>query len=86
MIDNNVTPPSPAVTTFLKAIQLFLDAFRSSRSGYRLLFVARAPISFYGLSGIGGPDVATLRLIDLVTERGRPQNSRLLSWLRLLQR
>ena len=71
VIDNNVTPPSPAVTTFLKAIQLFLDAFRSSRSGYRLLFVARAPISFYGLSGIGGPDVATLRLIDLVTERGR---------------
>ena len=27
----------------MKAIQLFLDAFRSSRSGYRLLFVgARA--------------------------------------------
>jgi hypothetical protein len=71
VVDNNVTPSSPPVTTFLKAIQLFLDAFTSSRSGYRMLFVARAPISFYGLSGIGGPDVATRRLIDLVIQRGQ---------------
>jgi hypothetical protein len=71
VVDNNVKPPSPPVTTFLEAIQLFLDAFTSSRSGYRLLFVVRAPISFYGLSGIGGPDPATLRLIDLVTQRGQ---------------
>jgi hypothetical protein len=71
VVDNNVTPASPPVTTFLKAIQLFLDAFTSSRSGYRLLFVARAPVSFYGLSGIGGPDPATDRLIDLVIERGK---------------
>lgn len=70
VVNNHVDPPSPPVTTFLTAIQLFLDAFTSSRSGYRLLFVARAPISFYGLSGIGGPDTATLRLIDLVTQRG----------------
>ena len=62
---------TPPVTTFLKAIQLFLDAFRSSRSGYRLLFVARAPIAFYGLAGIGGPDAATHRLIELVVQRGR---------------
>lgn len=71
VIDNRVTPPSPAVTTFLKAIQLFLDAFRSSNSGYRLLFVARAPVAFSGLSGIGGPDVATQRLIALVIQRGQ---------------
>lgn len=71
IIDDNVQPEAPAVSTFLKAIQLFLDAFRSSRSGYRLLFVARAPIAFYGLGGISGPDVATRRLIDLVIQRGR---------------
>ena len=71
LIDDRVQPESPPVTTFLKAIQLFLDAFRSSRSGYRLLFVARAPIAFYGLAGIGGPDAATHRLIELVVQRGR---------------
>jgi hypothetical protein len=71
LIDDRVRPESPPVTTFLKAIQLFLDAFRSSRSGYRLLFVARAPIAFYGLAGIGGPDAATHRLIELVVQRGR---------------
>ncbi|MGH6842936.1 MAG: hypothetical protein ACREDV_12765, partial [Methylocella sp.] len=71
VVDNNVTPPSPPVTTFLKAIELFLDAFSSSKSGYRLHFVARAPVSFYGLSGIGGPDEATRRLIDLVIQRGQ---------------
>jgi hypothetical protein len=70
IIDDNVQPESPAVTTFLKAIQLFLDAFASSRSGYRLLFVARAPIGFYGLAGIGGPDPATRRLVELVVQRG----------------
>jgi hypothetical protein len=70
IIDAKVQPESPPVTTFLKAIQLFLDAFVSSRSGYRLLFVARAPIAFYGLAGIGGPDIATRRLIDLVIQRG----------------
>jgi hypothetical protein len=71
IVDNNVVPPSPPVLTLLKAIQLFLDAFTASRSGYRLLFIARAPIGFYGLTGIGGPDRATRRLLDLVLERGR---------------
>jgi hypothetical protein len=71
IIDDRVQPESPAVTTFLKAIQLFLDAFASGRSGYRLMFVARAPIAFYGLAGIGGPDPATTRLVDLVVQRGR---------------
>ena len=71
IVDNNVSPASPPVLTFLKAIQLFLDAFGASRSGYRLLFVARPPIGFYGLAGIGGPDPATDRLLQLVMERGR---------------
>jgi hypothetical protein len=71
VIDNRVQPPAPAVMTFMKAIQLFLDAFRTSRSGYRLLYVGRAPIAFSGLGGIGGPDPATTRLIELVIGRGR---------------
>ncbi len=71
MVDRQVNPQSPAVTGFLKSIQLFLDAFRASRSGYRLLFVGRAPIAFYGLGGIGGPDTATQRLLGLVIARGR---------------
>jgi hypothetical protein len=71
IVDNRVAPGSPPVLTFLKAIQLFLDAFGASRSGYRLLFVARPPIGFYGLTGIGGPDPATDRLLQLVMERGR---------------
>jgi hypothetical protein len=71
IVDNRVNPPAPALMTFIKAIQLFLDAFRSSRSGYRLLYVGRAPIAFYGLVGAGAPDQATQRLIDLVIRRGR---------------
>src|SRR5262249_27918047 len=71
VVNNNVKPPSPPVLTFLKAIELFLDAFGASRAGYRLLFVARAPIGFYGLTGIGGPGDATQRLLKLVIERGR---------------
>jgi hypothetical protein len=62
---------APAVTTFLKALQLFLDAFTASKSGYRIMFVARAPIGIYGLTGNAGPDPATTRLIELVFARGR---------------
>jgi hypothetical protein len=62
---------APAVTTFLKALQLFLDAFTASKSGYRIMFVARAPIGIYGLTGNAGPDPATTRLIELVFVRGR---------------
>ena len=42
-----------------KAIQLFLDAVPRSRSGYRLPIIARSPLVFYGLYGIGGPDAPT---------------------------
>jgi hypothetical protein len=66
-----VQPEVPAVTTFLKALQLFLDAFTASRSGYRLLFIARPPIGLGGATAFGGPDTATRRLISLVIERGR---------------
>ena len=67
---NLVSPSSPPLAAYLSAIRLFLDAFEHSASGYRLLFVSRPPIVFYGLYGTGGPDDATQRLINLIIRRG----------------
>ena len=66
-----VDPESPPLAAYLSAIQLFLDAFSNGASGYRLLYISRPPITFYGLYGVGGPDTATQRLIDLIIARGR---------------
>lgn len=71
LINLEVDPETPPLAAFLKALQLFIDAFQGSTSGYRLLFIARPPAVFYGLYGIGGPDVATQRLINVIVERGR---------------
>ena len=71
LIHDKVEPEAPAVTTFLKALQLLLDAFTSSRSGYRILYISRAPIGLNGASSFGVPDDATRRLIDLVIEHNR---------------
>jgi hypothetical protein len=71
VINLEVDPETPPLASFLKALQLFIDAFQGSTSGYRLLFIARPPVVFYGLYGIGGPDVATQRLINVIVERGR---------------
>lgn len=68
---NLVTPSSPPLAAYLSAIQLFLDAFSNGASGYRLLFISRPPIVFYGLYGIGGPDAATQRLLNLIIDRGQ---------------
>lgn len=67
---NLVSPSSPPLAAYLSAIRLFLDAFEHSAAGYRLLFIARPPIVFYGLYGTGGPDAATQRLVELVVRRG----------------
>lgn len=64
-----VVPESPPLTTFLTALQLFADSFNSS-GGFRLLRVARPPILFYGLYGIGGLDDADQRLLTLIIQRG----------------
>lgn len=64
-----VVPESPPLTTFLTALQLFADSFNSS-GGFRLLRVARPPILFYGLYGIGGLDDADRRLLNLIIQRG----------------
>jgi hypothetical protein len=64
-----VVPESPPLTTFLSALQLFADSFNSS-GGFRLLRVARPPILFYGLYGIGGLEDADQRLLNLIIQRG----------------
>ena len=48
-----------------------MDAFVNAASGYRLLFVSRPPIVYYGLYGLGGPDEASHTLLNIVIARGR---------------
>ena len=64
-----VTPDSPPLTGFLEALQLFVDAFEGA-GGFRLLRIARPPILFYGLYGIGGLAKADKRLLQLIIQRG----------------
>ncbi|MCG7981947.1 MAG: hypothetical protein JAY90_04255 [Candidatus Thiodiazotropha lotti] len=71
MLSNRVDPESPALATYLSAIRLFLDTFENAGSGYRLLYIARPPISFYGLYGVGGPDDPTQRMLELIQQRGK---------------
>ncbi len=66
-----VDPQAPALATYLSAIRLFLDTFENAGTGYRLLYIARPPISFYGLYGVGGPDDPTQRLLELIQARGK---------------
>jgi len=65
----NTSPASPAVTAFLEAVQLFVDAFQGGAAA-RLVAIARPPIVAYGLYGFGGPDTATQRLQTVLVERG----------------
>jgi len=60
---------SPPLTAFLEALQLFADAFDSS-GGFRLVRIARPPITLYGLYGIGGLEAADERLLQLIIQRG----------------
>lgn len=63
-----VSPESPALYSFLEALQLFASAFDSA-GGFRLMKIARPPILFYGLYGSSGLDAADQRLVDLVSRR-----------------
>lgn len=66
-----VTPASPPLTSFLQALQLFIDAFDSA-GGFRLLRLARPPILFYGLYGSSSDeDAAEQRLLRIAIERNR---------------
>jgi hypothetical protein len=62
-------PQSPPLTTYLEALHLFADAFEPS-GGFRLLWIARPPILFYGLYGAGSPAKADGRLTQLLIQRG----------------
>ncbi len=66
-----VDPESPPLSTFLAALQLFADGFVNASIGKRLLAIARPPILFYGLYGIGQQDDATRRMVDIIIQRGR---------------
>lgn len=68
--DRAVVPPSPPLTAFLEALQLFADAFEGS-GGFRLLRVARPPILFYGLYGTRTMDDSDRILLDLIIRRGQ---------------
>ena len=70
LLRRRVDPESPALASYLTAIRLFLDTFENAGAGYRLLYIARLPITFYGLYGIGGPDAATRRLLEVIQRRG----------------
>jgi hypothetical protein len=65
----SVSPESPPLTAFLEALQLFADAFDTG-GGFRLLRIARPPILFYGLYGIGGLTDAEKAMVNLVMLRG----------------
>jgi hypothetical protein len=69
-VAQRLDPESPPLASYLGAIQLFIEGFAQGTSGSRLLYIARPPIVFYGLYGIGGPDLATQTMINLVIQRG----------------
>src|SRR2546430_15794783 len=56
--------PSPPLTAFLEALQLFAEAFVATSGGFRLLRLARPPLLFYGLYGSGAPRPAERRLLE----------------------
>ncbi len=64
-----ISPESPALTSYLEALQLFASAFDSA-GGFRLMKIARPPLLFYGLYGSSGLDDADRRIVDLATRRG----------------
>jgi hypothetical protein len=70
VLRRRVDPESPALAGYVTAIRLFLDTFENAGAGYRLLYIARPPITFYGLYGIGGPDAPTRRLLEVIQRRG----------------
>jgi hypothetical protein len=62
---------APALSHFLKALQIFLDTFKSSQSGYRMASVGRPIIAQRRQAGFGGLDNATSRLNVLIGQRSR---------------
>ncbi|WP_043343109.1 hypothetical protein [Belnapia moabensis] len=69
MGSNPGVPQAPALSHFLKALQIFLDTFKSSKAGYRLPYVGRPLIAQRGMQGAGAIDTATTTLMALVGQR-----------------
>jgi hypothetical protein len=61
--------PEPPLLSFLKALQLFIDAFDVA-GGSRLLYASRPPVLFYGLYGGAGIDPGAAILSQLIQVRG----------------
>lgn len=64
-----VRPKSPPMNTFLKALEVFRDAFTRS-GGIRLLHIARPLVLFYGLYGAGEFSAGVKKLQMLIVLRG----------------
>jgi len=62
-------PLSPPLTSFLQSLDLFIKSFGDT-GGFRLLWIARPPLLFYGLygSGVAGNSAAQ-RLISVASKR-----------------
>jgi len=70
LLRNQVSPAAPALAAYMTAVRLFVDTFENAGAGYRLPYIARPPIAFYGLYGVGGPDAPTRRLMEVIQRRG----------------
>ena len=64
-----IVPPSPPLTVFLSAIQLFVQGFAASNAGYRLPYLSRSPLLIAGVSPNAATDQPTLRLLGLANLR-----------------
>ncbi len=69
MISRDVaTSDSPALTSFLDTLALFVESFNPA-GGFRLLRIARPAILFYGLYGMGTMVPADQRILQLTITR-----------------
>lgn len=64
-------PQSPTLEAFRVALQHFIDPFHPQLAsvGYRIPFIARAPLLIGRISGLGGLDAGTTRLVELARLR-----------------
>jgi hypothetical protein len=64
-----VAPPSPPLTVFLSAIQLFIRGFATTNAGYRLPYLSRSPLLIAGISPNATTDDPTFKLLALANLR-----------------
>jgi hypothetical protein len=64
-----VTPQAPPASVFFAELRLFTQGFESSRSGYRLPYLARSPLLVSGVAAGATFDAPTQTLLDLALRR-----------------